>query len=126
MNWTRTGCGPTRDVTVTVTVTNDAPAGLPAYVEGNSYPVGSEILDVGVYGSIGGRFTKVTVNGRPPFYVEGVDQRHPVFVATADVPRGKTTTVVFHLREPAGVGAVVVRDQPMINPMTVTTTDARC
>ncbi len=126
MDWRRTGCGPSRDVAVTVTVTNDAPATLPAYVLGNSFPVGTEDLDLGLYGTIGGRFTSVTVNGKAPFYVQGVDQGHPVFVVVARVSRGGSTTVVFHLKEPAGAGPVLVRDQPMINPMTVTVADARC
>ena len=126
MDWRRTGCGPTRDVQVTVKITNDAPATLPAYVVGNSFPPGTETLDVGLYGSIGGRFTKVRVNGRAPFYVSGHDQGHPVFIVSADIPRGKTTTVVYELTEPAGVGDVIVRNQPMINPMTVTVHDPSC
>ena len=126
MDWRRTGCGPTRDVTVTVKLTNEAPAALPAYVVGFSYPPGTETLDVGLYGSIGGRFTKVRVNGRNPFYVAGHDQGHPVFIVSANIPRGKTTTVVYQLKEPAGAGAVIVRDQPMINPMQVTVEDASC
>ncbi len=126
MAWQRSGCGPVRDVTATVTLTNSAPAGLPPYVLGQSDPPGTEILDVALYGSIGGRFTKVTVDGHAPFYVAGKDQRHPTYVASVEVAPGRTVTVVFHLREPAGKGPVVVRAQPMINPMTVTTNDAHC
>ncbi len=33
ITWTRTGCGSTRDVTVTIRLTNTAPSGLPTYVE---------------------------------------------------------------------------------------------
>jgi hypothetical protein len=127
MDWQRSGCGPERDVTASVTLTNSAPAGLPPYVLGQSDPPGTETLDVALYGSIGGRFTKVTVDGHAPFYVAGKDQGHPTYVASVPVAPGRTVTVVFHLREPAGKGPVEVREQPMINPMTVTThDDAHC
>ena len=127
LDYRRTGCGPTRHVTATLTITNDAPATLPQYVTGFSFPPGTETLDVGLYGSIGGKFTTVTVNGkRQPFHLSGRDQNHPAYVVSVNIPRGKTSTVVFQLTEPVGTGPVIVRDQPMVNPMTTKVTVASC
>jgi hypothetical protein len=127
MDWHRTGCGPTRDVTVTVKVTNDAPTNLPQYVVGNSFPPRTESLDAYLYGSVGGKFTSVKVAGQTPFHLSGYDLGHPVYDAYVDVPpTGIPVTIVFHLKEPAGTGPVLVREQPLVNPMTTTVTDAHC
>lgn len=136
MAWKRTGCGPTRDVTVTVKLTNDAPPNLPRYVLGthhflsllpHSFPPGTLSLDTYLYGSVGGTFTSVKATGGIAFRRSGQDRGHPVYEANVEVPpQGKSVTVVFHLKEPAWSGPVVVRDQPLINPMTTTVSDAHC
>lgn len=128
MAWQRTGCGPSRQVTVTVTLTNDAPPQLPAYVIGNSLPKRTETLDLYVYGSSGGHFTGATTDGeRVRFGLQGTDLGHPVYGAFVNVPpNGQQTVVQYHFTEPAGVGPVQVREQPMINPMTTTVTDNSC
>lgn len=128
MNWQRTGCGASRQVTVTVTLTNDAPTQLPPYVVGNSFPKRTETLDLYVYGSSGGHFTGATVNGgRVRFGLQGTDLGHPVYGAFVNIPPGGQQTVVaYHFTEPAGVGPVLVREQPMINPMTTTVSDSSC
>jgi hypothetical protein len=128
MAWQRTGCGPTRHVTVTVTLTNQAPTQLPAYVIGNSFPRRTETLDLYVYGSSGGHFTGATEDDRPvQFGLQGTDLGHPVFGAFVNVPpNGQQTVVQYHFTEPAGVGPVLVREQPMINPMTTTVSDNSC
>lgn len=127
LDWHRTGCGATRDVTVTVKITNDAPTNLPQYVVGNSFPPRTESLDTYLYGSIGGKFTSVKVAGQTPFHVSGTDLGHPVYDAYVDIPpNGIPVTIVFHLKEPAWKGPVVVREQPLINPMTVTVSDSHC
>jgi hypothetical protein len=127
MDWHRSGCGPTRDVTVTVTVTNDAPTQLPPYVIGNSFPPRTESLDLYVYGSAGGHFTSITANGSHTFGVQGFNLGHPVYGAVVNVPPGgKQVVVAYHLKEPAGTGPVQVREQPMINAMTTTVSDNSC
>ncbi|HET6876268.1 MAG TPA: DUF4012 domain-containing protein [Jatrophihabitans sp.] len=127
MDWHRTGCGPTRNVTVTVKLSNAAPDGLPPYVLGNSEPPGEEMLDVGLYATRGAHLKSLDLNGRQWFNRPGTEQGHPVYLAEfVPVPRGKTTTVVFHLTEPAGKGPVQIREQPMINPMTTTVEDDGC
>jgi hypothetical protein len=126
MQYASTGCGGTRDVTVTVTFTNDAPQNLPRYVIGNSFPKRTETLDVYLYGSVGARFTKVTSGGVTPFHLTAPDRGHPVYYASINVPPGRPTTVVYHLTEPASNGPLIVRDQPMVNPMTTTVSAAHC
>lgn len=138
MDWKRTGCGPMRDVTVTVKLTNYAPRNLPKDIigqprmrrilsHGHSFPPGTQSLDTYLYGSVGGRFTSVKVGGRTPFHRIGHDRGHPVYEANVDVPpNGNPVTVVFRLKEPAWTGPVVVREQPLIKPMTTTVTDSHC
>lgn len=128
MKYTSSCDGDSRNVTVTVTLTNDAPPHLPPYVEGGSDPPGTETLDVYLYGSIGGHFRTVTVDGKRPFHLIGTDQGHPVYYAAAVnvPPNDQPVTLVYHLTEPPASGPVEVRDQPMINPMTTTVSEAPC
>lgn len=133
LTWQRQGCGALRDVTVTVTLTNGAPAsGLSPYVTSRSdrrdYPVrpGDNRLEVGYYATQGAQLLGVTVDGRPGTAGVGVDLGHPVFTVDLELPRGTAGTVVLHLREPAGAGAPTVLRQPLVRPLTVRLADARC
>lgn len=132
LTWARTGCGATRDVTVTVRLTNDAPAGLPPYLSARSdrpgYPVkaGDNRLEVSYYGTRGGQMTGVTVDGEPGTADVGSDLGHPVFTVDVEVPRGTTRTIVFHLAEPGTAGPPLVLNQPLVRPLHVSIADARC
>lgn len=127
VDYVSTGCGPTRTVTMTVRLTNHAPAtGLPPYVLGASSPPATELLLVGAYGSEGARFDKVTVNGQQSFERWGKDNDHPARLVYATVHPGQTSTVVFRWTEPAGTGPLQVRDQPMVNPMSFHVTEPHC
>lgn len=119
VDYARTGCGATHSVTMTVRLTNGAPAsGLPPYVVGQSRPAGTEVLLVGAYASQGAHFGEVTVNGAPPFLRDGKDNGHAAYLVYATIHPGQTSVVVFHWTEPAGAGPLQVRPQPMIDPMT--------
>jgi uncharacterized protein DUF4012 len=132
VDWTRTGCGAKRAVTVTVQLTNAAPEGLPAYVLGpttdKQYGIapGDEYLAILGYGTQGAELKSYTVNGKETDVAQLSERGHPVFSDGEYVPRGKTITIVYHLIEPAGSGAPIVPAQPMVNPMTVTVHDAHC
>jgi hypothetical protein len=133
VSWRRTGCGSTRDVTVTIRLTNNAPArGLPSDVDGrhdrHSYPVrpGDNRLDVSYYATAGAQMTGVTIDGRPGTAGTGTALGHPVFTMDVEVPRGRTTTVVLHLREPPGRGTPIVLRQPLVRPLHVQVRDANC
>lgn len=133
LRWQRSGCGTTRTVTVTVALTNTAPAhGLPAIVTERSdihgYRVrpGDNRLEVSYFGTHGAVMNSVTEDGRPTTASSGTDRGHPVFTIDLELPRGSTRTLVFHLTEPAGSGAPVVLRQPLVRPLAVSLDDAPC
>ncbi|MBE7194197.1 MAG: DUF4012 domain-containing protein [Gordonia polyisoprenivorans] len=123
----RTGCGATRDVIATLTLANDSPSDLPKYVIGNSGSHRTETLDVTVLGSEGTKFRQVQADGRTPFHSTGADDNHPGYTALfVPIKQGGTVQIVFSMTQPAGHGPLVVRAQPMINPMTTSVEDATC
>jgi Protein of unknown function (DUF4012) len=133
LTWQRSGCGPTRRTTVTITLTNKAPAsGLPAYVSGrldkHPYPVkvGDSRLAVSYYATQGALLSDVTAAGQPGRGRTGKELGHPVYTIDLELPRGTSRTIVLHLIEPAGTGAPIVLRQPMIRPLQVTLKDAAC
>jgi len=133
LTWQRTGCGPTRRTTATITLTNDAPAsGLPPYVTGRhdvrTYRVrtGDSRLIVSYFATHGAVLNKVTVAGRPGTGTIGTELGHPVYALDVEVARGPARTIVLQLTEPAGTGAPIVLRQPMVRPLHVTVNDAVC
>jgi hypothetical protein len=133
IRWQRAGCGPTRNVTVAVALTNNAPAsGLPAVVTARSdkpgHPVrpGDNRLEVAYFATDGAVMNSVTADGKPTTAASGTERGHPVFTVDLELPRGSTRTVVFHLTEPTGSGTPIVLDQPLVRPLQVSLEDAQC
>jgi hypothetical protein len=133
LTWQRSGCGSTREVTVTIRLTNNAPAsGLSEYVtsrsDRHSYPTkpGDNRLEVGYYATSGAQMTAVVVDGKPGTANVGSDLGHPVYTVDLELPRGTTRTIVLHLREPAGSGRPLVLRQPLVRPLHVKIDDAHC
>ncbi len=133
LTWQRTGCGPTRRTTVTITLTNNAPAsGLSPYVTGredtHSYPVkpGDNRLQVSYFATQGALMQSVTVAGRPGRGRIGVESGHPVYTIDVELPRGAPRTIVLQLSEPAATGTPIVLRQPLVRPLHVTLNDAVC
>ena len=132
LDWRRSGCGSTRDVTVTIALLNDAPLGLPGYVLGfvgvRGFPdvKGTNRTVVGYFATAGAIMTSADVNGRPAGASVGLEQGHPVYSVLLTLPRGVKQTIVLHLKEPAGSGPLIVRPQPMVNPMSVNVHDSSC
>ena len=133
LTWARTGCGATRKTTVTITLTNNAPAsGLSPYVTGRhdsrSYPikVGDSRLMVSYYATQGAVLNQVTVAGQPGRGRIGAENGHPVYAIDLELPRGTSRTIVLHLSEPAGTGTPIVLRQPLVRPLHVTLNDAVC
>jgi hypothetical protein len=133
ITYERTGCGSTRQVTVTAELTNTAPAsGLPVYVTNradlppDSARPGDNNDDLNYYATKGGLLESVSVDGVEVPVSAGFDRGHPVYSVNVELPRGKTTTVVFKLTEPAGTGSVETLTQPLPQPMTMTVEDASC
>ncbi len=132
LDWRRTGCGPTRTVTVTMTLTNHGRAALPDYVVGRygkpGHPKhrGDNQQVVDYFATTGALLTSVDINGRPAGASIAMLQSHPVYRVLLPLPHGVLQRIVLHLREPAGSGGPVVRAQPMIRPLRVSLDDARC
>jgi uncharacterized protein DUF4012 len=134
LTWQRTGCGPSGQVTVTIALTNNAPAsGLPATTvtarsDAHGYPVkpGDNRLLVGYLATAGSQMTSVTVDGKAAAAGVGAERGHPVYTVDLELPRGTTRTVVLHLTEPAESGPPIVLQQPLIRPLTVKLDDAGC
>lgn len=129
----RTGCGASSGVTVTITLTNNAPAsGLPKYVTGRSdhhaYPVkpGDNRLEVGYFATHGATMGSVTVDGRPGTATIGAERGHPVYTVDLELPRGATRTIVLHLIEPASTDKPIVLQQPLVRPLRIVLDDRRC
>jgi hypothetical protein len=124
LSYQRTGCGSNRDVVVTIGLTNTAPAfGLPVYVTSglNHLPAGSKPGDdrllIDYYATHGALLDSVTLDGKPvTASVNSVDG-FAVFRMDLTVRRGTTSTIVLHLREPAGTGVPRVWEQPGVTPI---------
>ncbi|SDJ06714.1 Protein of unknown function [Frankineae bacterium MT45] len=133
VTWSRTGCGATRDVTVTIKLTNGAPkSGLPAYVTSRydtnaaGKPAGDQRLQAVYYGTSGGGLSSVTVDGKPSSVVPATEAGHPTYLMDLEIPAGATKTIVLKLTEPAGTGALTLLEQPLVRPITMTINDAKC
>jgi hypothetical protein len=133
LTWQRTGCGPTRRTTVTITLTNNAPAsGLSPYVtaraDSHSYPVkpGDNRLQVSYLATQGALMEGVTVAGRPGTASIGTERGHPIYTVDLELPRGTSRAIVLTLSEPAGTGAPIVLRQPLVRPLQVTVNEAAC
>ncbi|MHB8188203.1 MAG: DUF4012 domain-containing protein [Dermatophilaceae bacterium] len=133
LTWQRVGCGSTRQTTVTITLTNNAPAsGLSEYVtarsDRRSYPIqpGDNRLEVSYFATEGALMEGVTVAGQPGTASIGVEHGHPVYTVDLELPRGTSRTIVLHLSEPVGKGEPIVLRQPLVRPLHVKLDDASC
>jgi len=133
LTWQAASCGPTRPTTVTITLTNNAPAsGLPPYVtlrgDARSYPIksGDNRLEVSYLATQGALMQGVTIAGRPGTASIGSVHGHPVYTIDLELPRGTSRTIVLHLSEPTGTGAPIVLRQPLVRPLSVTLEDVVC
>ena len=126
--WEAGDCvGDEHAVTVTVSLTNRAPAsGLPGYVtlreDHPPYPTrpGDNRLLVSYYAGAGATFTGAVLDGRPAQVIQGVERGHSVFTLDLELPAGSHRTLVLHLLEPHADGAPTVLRQPLVTPLLAT------
>jgi hypothetical protein len=125
VSYSRTGCGARRDVVVTITLTNAAPAdGLPPYVTTrlDDAPPGVKPGDnrsiVDYFATPGARLQSVTLDGRTSVASAQRYLGHEVFRLDVELPRGKTRTITLHLDEPARSGAPRIWRQPGVTPIS--------
>ena len=135
LDWRAGQCGPDgRDVTVTVTLTNRAPAtGLPAYVtqrvDAPAYATrpGDNRLLVSYYATAGAGLASATLDGRAALVNSTTERGHPVFTLDVEIPRQSTRTLVLHLVEPPSTQPPFLLRQPLVGPLLTTVrTNARC
>lgn len=133
VTWHRTGCGSDRTVTVTASLKNNAPAGLPTdYLAARSdnplHPVdpGDHRVTLAYAATTGALMTSVTIDGEPVGASMGFERGHPVFTVDVELPRGRSRTVVLHLWEPAAPGAPIILRQPLVRPLSVAVRDEGC
>jgi hypothetical protein len=130
VRWERSGCSTERDVKVTITLTNDAPAsGLSKSVTGRKPGdphAGDSVIRLDYQATSGAVATAMTVNGTRVPTTTGTELGHPVYGQILKLPRGATRTVVLTLVEPAGTGTPQIVAQPMVSPMKVSIVDPRC
>jgi hypothetical protein len=133
MTYHRSGCGSTRDVIVTITLTNRAPAyGLPAYVDTRlddpPYPVrpGDNRTLLDYYATPGSQLLSASLDSKLTTVGVKSERGHPIYRMDLELPRGRARTVVLHIQEPATKGPVRVWRQPGVTPIGVTVQAQSC
>jgi len=132
MTWQRTGCGARRDVSVTITLKNNAPGNLPDAIairadrHNHSVRRGDNRIAIAYAATRGARLSSATLDGTTIGAADGAERGHPVYVVGLELPRGRTRTLVLHLTEPAAQGAPVVLRQPGVQPLTTIVRDQSC
>jgi hypothetical protein len=133
LQYLRTGCGSSRDVVATVTLANLAPAsGLPPYVttrvddRADTAKPGDNRVLLDYYATKGALLQGVEINGKKTTAIVKRMSGHPFFRFDLELPRGTTTTVVLHLKEPAGRGSLDVWRQPGVTPLDVQAFSQSC
>jgi hypothetical protein len=132
VSYSRASCA-SRDVTVTVSLHNNAPDhGLAPTVLGRGPgvrpepEVGEEGLVLSVYGTHGSDARRVSVDGKRGFFQVDSEQGHPVTSTHLAIKSGQTLTVTFDIAEPAAVGPLLVRTQPAVRTQQTTIHAPRC
>lgn len=134
IDYVRTGCGPTRDVSVTFTLTNKAPGrGLPGYVADrlDAHPPptakrGDSHVIVDYYATGGAALRSVTINGKSATTDVSDTLGRTVFRFDLELPRTVTQTVQLTLQEPAAHGEPQIWRQPGVMPIVVTSRSQQC
>ncbi|MCW2601914.1 MAG: hypothetical protein JWN61_49, partial [Pseudonocardiales bacterium] len=134
VSWSASGCGPTRTVTATIVLTNNAPtSGLTNYVAGRldrpAYPVhpGDNVELVSYYATSGASLTAATVDGvavpAPSILRE---EGHPLFRFGVELPVGQARIVTLTIEEPNTGEPLTVLRQPLVRPLTVDVDHPSC
>ncbi|MGQ0468121.1 MAG: DUF4012 domain-containing protein [Sporichthyaceae bacterium] len=133
LTWRRIGCGPRREVEVTVQLRNAAPAGLSEFVtarhDSPGYPVasGDHRVVVSYLATAGATLQSATLDGQRTLSTWGRERGHPLIGVDVELPRGRARTLVLKLSEPDGGGAApVVLHQPLVRPLGVHLDDEPC
>ena len=133
VQWQRSGCGPSRSVIATITLTNNAPAsGLSSYVDGrNDHPAyatkpGDNRVLVSYFATEGASLEAATMNGKAKAVYPQRENGHPVYEFDVELPRGVPQVLTLSLKEPAGSGDPWLIKQPLVRPLQMSILDQKC
>lgn len=117
------GTGPVAEerATVSVTLANRAPSGLPSYVtlrpDDPRAPVGQSKTWLSVYLGAGATLRSATLDGKPVAVETLTEQGLSVFSLFLTLDRGASSTLVLDVLQPAEPGqALLYRQQPLLRP----------
>jgi hypothetical protein len=117
-------CSPDADgfepASVTVTLTNTAPDGLPDYVDFRlddpSGPAGSTSMIVTVLGPVGSREVQVALDGAPTPFAVRRERGKPAWSASVAIGQGDSPVIDFRFVEPSAEGRKpILHTQSMAN-----------
>ena len=108
---------------ISVTVQNNAPTGLPSYVDiradGGGEP-GSTKIGIAAYAPVGAELLAYSLDDEVVPLDTGVSRNHPAWQAAVELQRGQTRTFVVEFTEPFEPGLrAQFSAQPMTNDMAV-------
>lgn len=110
----------TQSSSVSLSLENNAPATLPAYVDQRgddpSAPKGSTKLYVHVYGPVGATFESATMNGKTQEVFVTQERNRPVWWLPVELLRGDKKTLDVHFSEPTTLGV-----EPRVVPQAMAT-----
>ena len=138
LDYRRSSC-PSADGTsassITVTLTNNAPKGLPPYVvlqlDTTGYvgkpPRGANSEYVEVLATRGAELLGATLDGKELLVTAAHAQGHAVFAFNVTLLPGQTRTIVLKLTEPTTQGTPeLMRPQPLVRPMSQQSSAIAC
>ena len=131
------GCdGKTRKSTVTVRLTNTAPATpLPDYVANSAgilpevqidVPNGTMVSSVRLIATKNAKLVSALANGQRAPVFTGTERGHPSFEVQIALRPGQTGELSFHLSEPTSPGAPRVPIQPLLDAVTPVVSVPEC
>jgi hypothetical protein len=123
----------TRRSTITVDLTNNAPAtGLPPYLQillnrSTKTLSTTGAVTLSVYATKGAEFASATLDGEPislapalpggPFLSTGTEKGRPLWYLFLDLARTRTRRLVLQLDEPTSKGTAEIPEQPLARPL---------
>jgi hypothetical protein len=123
--------GESRQSTVTIRLTNNAPAGLPDYVAGQhnlpvNLPFATNTTSVYLLATTNAQLKGATVDGQPLTTLVGAERGHPVFNSQVAIGPGETVELRYEFSEPTSQGAPRVPVQPLVDTVAPVVSVPEC
>jgi len=117
---------------IEVTLTNNAPPGLPTFVTDRidaprgTYPAGQSRLRLSVYLTDSAKLVNVAVNGQAVDFTRGKELGHPLITLWVLPTPGQPLTVAVDTDEPVSPDKPVIPAQPLHRPLTAEVRQTPC